>query len=232
MNIEGFIEPYFQPVFAAWTREVYAHEALLRFKGRDTLPVNLFKQWEKSGLVCAVDLAMIRSVKNAIQSRAGQRLDGLAVGINISSRTVQEDPREFVEEAKEVMTRAKKVIIEITETYPVSDLKKIIHFARLCRESGIAVALDDCSLNSQFLDPVFLRMTRPDIIKVDGDFYHACFERDVISPLVDIARSAKIYRAKIVAERVDCEEKVSFALKAGIMYAQGNHLGGPAPLRQ
>lgn len=231
MNIEGFIEPFFQPVFAAWTREVYAHEALFRFKGRDTLPASLFKQWEKSGLVCAVDLAMIRSVKNAIQSPAGKRLNGLTVGINISSRTIQEDPREFVEEARKVMTRAKQVIIEITETYPVSDLKKVIHFAKMCRDFGIAVALDDCSLDSQFLDPVFLRMTRPDIIKIDGDFYHTCFERGAISPLVDIVKSAKIYRAKIVAEHVDCKEKLSFALRAGIMYAQGNYLGGPAPLR-
>lgn len=231
MNIEGFIEPHFQPVFSVLTKEVYAQEALLRFKGRDTLPVSLFKQWEKSGLVCAVDLAMIRSVKKAVQSPAGKRLNELTVGINISSRTVQEDPREFVDEAKKVLMAAKQVIIEITETYPVLDLQKFIHFAKMCRDSGIAIALDDCAPNSQFLDPVFLRMTRPDIIKVDGHFYHTCFERGAISPLGDIVKSAKIYRAKIVAEHVDCKEKLSFALRAGIMYAQGNYLGGPAPLR-
>lgn len=228
MNIEGFIEPYFQPVFSAGTREVYAHEALCRFKGRDTLPSRLFRQWEKSGLVCAVDLAMIRCVRKSMQTSKGSRISTAC--INISSRTVQEDPVNFLHEARSAKDDGKKVIIEITETYPIIDHGKVINFARNCRESGIVIALDDCSLDSQFMDPLFLRMLRPEIIKVDGEFFNTCFERDVISPLSEIVASAKNYRAKTVAEQIDCEEKIKFALRAGIKYAQGNYLGIPEPI--
>jgi diguanylate cyclase len=52
-------------------------------------------------------------------------------------------------------------------------------------------------------------------------------DRQVVSAIVDVARNFGI---KTIAEGVEAEETVGLLRSLGVDYAQGYHLGRPAPL--
>ena len=72
-----------------------------------------------------------------------------------------------------------------------------------------------------------------DLLKIDGEFVRSCTtsqtDQLLIRAAVDIARGLG---KKTIAEYVGDEETVELLRRLGVDYAQGFHIGQPAPLAE
>ena len=226
MNIEHYIDPHFQPVVYGESREIYAFEALFRFKGENGLSPHLFPLWEKSGYVKAVDIAMMRSVRRALLEQE----EKIRVSVNVSALTVEETQGAYIAEVIKLRSAAQKVIVEITETFTVRNPKKFSEFSDRCKDEGIYLALDDCGPNHLFSCPDFVKAIKPHFLKIDGPFFNLCFTKKAEGLLQELFSVARDSGATLVAEHIDSEEKRQFASRIGISLLQGNFIGRPARL--
>jgi EAL domain-containing protein (putative c-di-GMP-specific phosphodiesterase class I) len=224
VDVAKYIEPHFQPI--VWSKGAsarYAYEALFRYKGSDTLPGSLFRRWEKTGYVAIVDCAMVRKVHEAIQGTNNI----YRVAVNVSARTLAEAPNEYFKALLELTKDAKRVIVEVTETYPINDAKTLAAFVERCKFHQIYVAFDDCKPPHEFSDENFTRIVKPHFMKIDGEMLSRCFSTDNREPIRDVVHLARTIGATVIAEWIDSPEKRDFAALLGANMLQGDLIAKP-----
>jgi EAL domain-containing protein (putative c-di-GMP-specific phosphodiesterase class I) len=225
--LNSFVEPHFQSIVVNGSCEVYAAEALCRIRNSGALPSSLIKMWERSGFMANIDLAMIRSLK-ALFARRPEPVD-CRIAVNVSARTIESAGAACLDALRELAPLARRVIVEITETYSPSDWRVVTDFSLQVKENGMHVALDDCAPSNIFWERNFVKVVAPRLLKLDGDLLHECFESgnpDQILRLMDLANRVG---ALVVAERVDSERKNEFAASHGINLMQGWFYDKAAP---
>lgn len=227
-NIDQFLAPQFQPVVVAQNQLIYSLEALFRFKDQGRLSPKTIRNWEQSGFIKTIDLAMTRCICAAIQKQKTR----FRISINVSVRTILDAAHEYIEAAAKIIPYTPRLIIEITETYAIPDEKIIIikEFADECRRRGIRIALDDCSPDHLFWKEGFIKEINPNYLKVDGEFLDSCYRHGARGPIGELGIMAKKIGARLVGEKIDSPEKYIFARDAGIVLLQGHHFGTPEPL--
>lgn len=220
------LEPLFQPIVDA-SGVTYAYEALLRFKGRSNdSPQFIVEQWEKSGFISVVDLAMLSSIGTAVKTASWRP----RLAVNVSIATIERDGAGYLSELGRLAKHARGLIVELTETAPVNDLGSVIRFARQCRAHGYVVALDDCRPGHTYGTAEFLGSMRPDLVKVDGIFLQDSFSSGHTDPLREMIRVAHSFKARVIAEHISSESLRVFALSLGVNFMQGYAVGMPASL--
>lgn len=222
---EALIEPLFQPIFDR-AGQVFAYEALLRFKSRKTSPARLVRRFERTGRIVELDLAMVRSVGRILATNGSRQ----RIAINVSVITVERAGAAYIRALESIAPLCKSVIVELTETAPLTDYMALRSFLSACRERGFYMALDDCRPDHLYGDVVFINALKPQFIKLDGGFLHSSYEGGQITGLVGIVRAAKAVSAPVIAEFISSSELHNFAVKMGAHYLQGYELGVPAPL--
>jgi EAL domain-containing protein (putative c-di-GMP-specific phosphodiesterase class I) len=102
-------------------------------------------------------------------------------------------------------------------------------FGARLRELGCRLALDD--FGTGFGPFIYLRNLPADFLKIDRDFVCKLTDSEadmrVVEAIVDIAAR---FGLRTVAEGVEDEGALELLRDAGVDYAQGYHLGRPAPL--
>ncbi|MCB1964955.1 MAG: EAL domain-containing protein [Candidatus Accumulibacter sp.] len=224
MDVAKYIEPHFQPIVWSKGTGSYAYEALFRFKGSDTLPMHLFRRWEKSGYVAVVDCAMVRKVHEALQGTRGM----YRVAVNVSARTLALAPNEYFKEVTALAKTARRVIVEVTETYPVENAEALAAFVARCKAHQIYVALDDCKPPHEFCESAFTGLVKPHFLKIDGELLARCFLAGSREPLRDVVRLARAIGAVVIAEWIDSPAKRDFAAGVGANMLQGDWIAKPA----
>ena len=222
------IRPHFQPIVTSHGNAIYAVEALLRLPGASDSRDDLFRRWETTGEVVDVDLTMVRRVFSAIRVAATSAPH--IIGVNVSALTLALAPDSYLCEIAALAAMADKVIVEITETFPLPDMAAFVYFARKCRDMGVIVALDDCTLGHVFCSPSLLERVRPQILKIDGPLFSACFTQGDAKPLAEIISLAASVGAQTVAEHVATRDMRDWASGLGVGLLQGNYFGKPTPL--
>jgi EAL domain-containing protein (putative c-di-GMP-specific phosphodiesterase class I) len=224
--MHDLLEPMFQPI-ADRSGTVYAYEALLRFRGAaDSSPLSIVKRWEKSGFIRVLDKAMLDSVSSVTKAAAWRP----RLAVNVSITTIESDGAAYLAELQRLAGRARRLIVELTETAPVRDASAVLRFAAACRASGFSVALDDCSPTHPYGSAAFLNNMRPELVKIDGAFLQESFRSGDVQPLRELIDAAHHYRAGVIAEHVSTEALREFALFLGVNFVQGYAIGKPAPL--
>ena len=96
---------------------------------------------------------------------------------------------------------------------------------------GCRFALDD--FGSGFASFFYLKHLPVDLVKIDGDFIRglstSAVDRQVVIAMIDVAHALGQQTA---AEFVGDEATVAILRDLGVDYAQGYHLGAPAPVKQ
>ena len=120
------------------------------------------------------------------------------------------------------------LVVEITETAAVANVQDAIQFMREIKALGCRFALDD--FGSGFSSFAYLRQLPVDIVKIDGGFIQnlasSAEDQLFVKALTDVAKGL----GKItVAEFVENAETLTLLEKFGVDYAQGYHIGRPAP---
>jgi EAL domain-containing protein (putative c-di-GMP-specific phosphodiesterase class I) len=121
------------------------------------------------------------------------------------------------------------LIFEVTETAAIANMPEATSFARRVNELGSSLALDD--FGTGFGSFYYLKHLPVRYVKLDGEFIQNLPQSEIdahmVNAIVGIAQGPGI---KTVAESVSDEETIRLLRRQGVDYAQGFHVGPPAPL--
>lgn len=212
----------FQPIVDLVSGRVTAVEALARFHVTPNRPPDMwFSEAHHSGL--GVELEML-AVSRALAQQP-MLPDGVALTINAGPQTVM--CPEFLDAFLDVPPG--RIILELTEHTVVDDYSDLVASLRGLRNRGVRLAVDDTG--SGYSSLVHILKLAPDFIKLDRDLISGIdldpVRRALASSLVTFAADTG---AQIVAEGVETEDELEVLRRLGVRYAQGFHLGRPAPL--
>jgi EAL domain-containing protein (putative c-di-GMP-specific phosphodiesterase class I) len=222
-----------QPILDLATDQISHGELLLRMQDEHgTLigPDAFLPAAERFGLIHAIDRWVVRQAIRMIAE--SPRQPTLPVGVNVSGDSVVGDPHllEMIEEElRQASVDPKMLIFEVTETAAIGNMPEATRFARRLNELGSSLALDD--FGTGFGSFYYLKHLPVQYLKLDGEFIQNLPRSEVdahmVNAIVGIAQSLGI---KTVAESVSDEETIRLLRHHGVDYAQGFHVGPPAPV--
>ncbi|MCU1593270.1 MAG: hypothetical protein JWO12_662 [Frankiales bacterium] len=179
---------------------------------------------ERFGLIADVD----RWVVGQAVQRAGA---GHRVEVNISAWTMANVDLVPLVERHLLETGADPadIVFEITETALMQDLEAGRRFATGLRALGCGLALDD--FGTGFASFTYLKTMPFSYLKIDIEFVRDLADnpanRHVVEAIVSLAKG---FGQQTIAEGVEDERSLVILRECGVDFAQGYHLGLPAPL--
>ncbi len=224
---EGRILVYAQPIVEIDTGREIGAELLVRMGRRDDAegvlePGAFLPESERYGLVQAIDTFMV--------SQALALAGSLQPRVNLSAVTLC-DPgarREILALLRGQRAAAANLVFEITETAIAEQLAAAERFAAELTELGCGLALDD--FGTGFGSFTYLRRLPLRYLKIDRSFVTGLVsseeDRRVVQSIVTLADQ---FNLLAVAEGVEDEATLAALRELGAQYAQGYHLGRPAP---
>lgn len=222
-----------QPIIDVATGETSHHEALLRVSDNHGgwLPTqNLINAAEQGAMIQQLDE---RVIDRACQLIGSPVAAASTLAVNLSGLSFHNPG--LVEHVRQAMQRHKvprgALIFEITETAALADVDNTVQVMEALRTLGCRFALDDFGVG--FSSLYYLKKLPVDFVKIDGSFIRNLADntehRVLIRALVDVARA---FHLRTVAECVEDADVLALLAELGVDYAQGYHLGRPAPLRR
>jgi diguanylate cyclase (GGDEF)-like protein len=229
----GALIAHYQPILDLNTGRISHYELLARMideRGELIQPSEFVPIAERMGLIGMIDRWAIRT---AVEALAGWP-DGPGaprIAVNASGRSVGSP--ELLGCLQEELARhgvsPDRLIIEVTETAAISSIEDAAAFGDELRALGVGFALDD--FGAGFGTFYYLKHLPLDQVKIDGEFIrgiaHSASDQLFVKALVGMARALGV---KAVGEFVDDQAALDCLREIGIDYAQGFHIGRPAPL--
>lgn len=224
------LQVLFQPILRCRNGLVFGYEALIRGPAGSELhsPLDLFEQAGRSGRLAELDLLCRRL---AIQRFAELELPG-RLFLNVTPEVVSRsdfpsgETRRYLEG---MGLDPLRVVIELTEHYPIRDYGVMRTAVEHYRAMGFSVAIDDLGAGHSSLRlwselrPDFVKIDRHFIQKVDGDPGKREFIRSILAMATGLD-------AQVVAEGVETLEEYRCLWSLGVELAQGFHFARPLPL--
>jgi PAS domain S-box-containing protein len=223
---------YSQPIVDLRTGEITQRELLIRMRDAQSpggapgliAPAAFLPVAEEFGLITEIDRWVI---DRATEIAAA----GDAVQINVSGRSISAPG--LVDHITHAIQRTgadpRKIVFEITETTLVSDEPAARGFVESLHALGCKIALDD--FGTGYGGFTYLKQLPVDFLKIDIEFVRDVqtnlASRNVIQAIVSLATG---FGLETVAEGVEDEASLSVLRELGVDYAQGFHIGRPAPL--
>lgn len=227
---EGFVL-YYQPLMHIRTRRVSQYEVLLRLQTENGLtgPQSFLPAATRFGLMEDIDRWVVRNAVIAL-SRFRLAQPDLRFSINLSSFSLERES--FADEVRHLLNEysipGDRIVFEITEQMAVRFAVETDKQITKVRELGCRIAIDD--FGTGYSSFSYLKHLPVDYLKIDGSFIrsltHDAVDQSMVRMVGEVARAAGI---QTVAEYVQSEEVVSMLDQLGIDYAQGFHIGRPAP---
>jgi EAL domain-containing protein (putative c-di-GMP-specific phosphodiesterase class I) len=225
---------HYQPIVSLRDGSVRHHEALVRLadgpQGTLVAPGAFLPAAERYGLVCEIDRLVLDRVL-AVLARDGGGEDGPCIAVNLSALSLtDEDMLDYIERGLAGHgVSAARLVVEITETASISDMRQARAFCTAVQELGCAVALDDFGAGFGTLH--YLKQLPFSYLKIDGGFIaglpRSPHDQLVVRALVDLARGMGSYT---IAEFVGDEPTLELLAGLGVDYAQGFHVGRPTAI--
>ena len=224
-----------QPILDLKAGRVSQYELLIRaaeLDGELVLPGVFLGIAERSGLIQDIDrwvvgqaVAMIAAARDAGRElRLEVNLSGMAFADPDLASLIQ---REIASKAIDPSS----LVLEVTETAAIANLDEAQRFIETLRAAGCSFALDDFGVG--FSSFAHLKYLPVDYLKIDGSFIkdlsRSTVDQHLVRAIVDVARSLG---KQTIAEFVEDEQTLALLREYGVDYAQGFHVGRPAPLPQ
>jgi PAS domain S-box-containing protein len=224
---DGRFVLYAQPIVHLGTRKVVQHELLLRMRQGDDLiaPGEFLPTAEKYGLIQNID-------RWVVWEAARLAADGVPVELNISAETCgSPDLLDTFEAALDASGAAPEdLVVEITETALMKG-DAVDDLVAGLTAMGIRLALDD--FGTGYGGFTYLKRLPVHFLKIDREFVRDLggdrASRHVVDAVVTLARG---FGQKTIAEGVEDAETLAILGELGVDYAQGFHLGRPAPVER
>ena len=225
-----WFEPFFQPIVNLSTGVPVGFEALMRVRHpRDgvLLPTRVIEAAERAGVIGSVDdIVMRQSIAGLARLHADGRFGEAYLTVNASSLSL--NPlflANVLETAAHHGVDPQHLVLEITETHSLLELKSGGEAVKAFRAKGGRVALDDFGKGYSSL--AYLCQEMVDIIKVDKSFIsnltsistERC-ERSR-SLLTHISALARQMNYMVIAEGIETHVQSRLVMCAGISTGQG-----------
>lgn len=217
---------YSQPIVGIGNDE-HSEELLLRMispTGEIILPGAFLPVAEKFGIIAEIDRWVVaRAVRRAALGRR--------VEVNLSAASIGTlGLLSYIEnEIRITGADPANLVFEITETALMQDIDVGEVFARGLANLGCGVALDD--FGTGFGSFTYLKRLPVDYLKIDVEFTKdlesSAANRHVIRAIVSLAQA---FGLRTIAEGVEDEATLALLQEDGVDFAQGFHLGRPAPI--
>lgn len=223
---EGRLMLYSQPIVSL-SDFAPSEELLVRMVGRngEVIPPGTFlPAAEKYGLITEIDRWVVRQAARIAAS-------GRRVQANLSAESIANlDLLGYIEhELREAGADPSNLCFELTETALIRDAEASQTFAQGLANLGCHLALDD--FGTGFGSFTYLKKLRAEYLKIDVDFVRDLVSNQANQHLVKaIVGLAKGFGYKTIAEGVEDAETLALLREYGVDYAQGFHLGRPAPI--
>lgn len=230
LNNDAF-ELYLQPIARLDDASIQHYEVLLRMHGDDgslVMPGLFIPIAERSGQIVALDRWVLRK---SLALLARLQTQGVKLAVNLSGQSLHDSElSEFLASELQIAgADPQQLILEVTETAAVTDFSTARGVLQGIRQLGCQTALDDFGVG--FSSFHYLRQLPADYIKVDGSFIQKLLtsaeDRLVVKAIADIAAG---FGKETIAEFVDQADMLPLLQQYGITYAQGYHIGNPAPM--
>jgi EAL domain-containing protein (putative c-di-GMP-specific phosphodiesterase class I) len=215
-----------QPIVDLATGKQVQQELLVRMRDEDgglVMPGVFLPPAERFHLAPLIDRWVIAQAARLASDRR--------VEVNLSAQSMGDDSLvEYVEsQLRDAGADPHNVVFEITETAAARDIEQATRLAQRLSALGCGFALDD--FGTGYGSFTYLKHLPVDYIKIDIEFVRHLKpdspDLQVVSAIIDVARKFGI---RTVAEGVENEEALDLLRELGADFAQGYHLGRPAPL--
>jgi EAL domain-containing protein (putative c-di-GMP-specific phosphodiesterase class I) len=215
-----------QPIIDIATGRTLNHELLIRMSDRqgELVAPGAF-------LPAAEEYGLVREIDRWVISRACElAARGMGLAVNLSGVSLGDAALAAHIDAELARTSAdpSRLVFEITETALVHAADRGARLVRQIHERGCRFALDDFGTGyGGFHQLIALPL---DWLKIDQEFVRDALahesDRHVISAIVNLA---KRFGLLTVAEGVEDQPTLDLLAAMGVDYAQGFHIGSPAP---
>jgi len=226
---------HYQPIRSLESNEIRAFEALVRWN-HPTLgmlsPMEFIPLAEENGIVNEIDnwvmLNACRQMKEW-QSEFDELRD-VAISVNVSSRQFAQVG--LFDTVKDVLIETalspSKLLLEITETAMIKNLKNTATILRELSFLGVRIALDDFGTGYSSLN--YLHELPISVLKIDRSFVNRIdSEKEGIEILKAIIALAASLKMETTAEGIDTENQFEELLRIGCISGQGYYLSKPFP---
>ncbi len=231
--VKDEFELHYQPKVDLRTNRVCGLEALIRWKqpGRGYIsPMQFIPVAEETGLIGKIGEWVFKEVCRQISEWDAQSVPPLAIAINLSPRQLIEGHiTETVSRIlSETETSAARIVLEVTETAMMQEIKKSAVILEELRHLGLQIAVDDFGTGYSSL--AYLKRLPINTIKIDRSFV-----RDVTIDADDAAITRTIIAMghnlglKVVAEGVETNEQMDFLRNCDCDEVQGFLISTPLP---
>ena len=224
----------FQPVVSLQDRRIHHFEALLRPIPTPPNPAQPTQDFvafaEAVGLSDELDWAVLQSTIDTLIARRN-----VSVAVNLSGFSIQnpEFRDRMLEEVQALASRPERpcarLLVELTETAEITDIKGAAKTIEALRAAGVPVCLDDFGAGSAALR--YLRAFQVDFVKIDGVYVHGAEtntrDRSFVASIVELADTVG---AQVVAEMIETESQAELMRNMGAQFGQGWLFGRPGTL--
>jgi EAL domain-containing protein (putative c-di-GMP-specific phosphodiesterase class I) len=221
---------HYQPIVSLQSGTVSHYEALIRLAddphGSLTPPCSFLPAAERYGLIQEIDRMVISKVVALIGGELAGREARVAVNLSALSITDRGMLAYIERELIRHDVDPERLIVEVTETAAIGDMRRAQTFCEGVHTLGSSVALDD--FGAGFGSFQYLKHLPFRYLKIDGDFIRALptshKDQLVVRALVGVARGMG---KQTIAEYVGDQPTMGLLRDYGVDYAQGFEVGRP-----
>ena len=217
----------FQPIVRVQDGALHHVEALSRFeRGANTQEIITFA--ERVGMIPELDLAVFHAAARAISQARAPGLLPPRVAVNVSAASLARPgfTTRLLALASAEGVSADRMMVELTETASVPDLRPVASGLEELKAYGFATCLDDVGAGTTSF--AGLSALAVDLVKIDGSLVRAAVKDDrdlmIFASVVEMCR--RLGR-QVVGEHVETSDHRRLLARHGVMLAQGWLYGQP-----
>lgn len=223
---DGRVRLAFQPIVAADGGEVSFHECLMRLTdldGRVHAAGTFIPAVEQLGLARIVDQFCIRQALQELLL-----FPELTLSVNVTNWTLMDNDwlRGLVYILSDREDVARRLIVEITESVAMVDIRQTLRVVRTLRDLGCRVALDDFGAGATAFSQ--LRELDLDIVKIDKSFVRHMSDGQNYLFIKTLQSLADGMNLETVGEGAETLDEADILAKDGVTYIQGYAYGFPS----
>ena len=220
--IDGQPLACFQPFIDTATGRIAGVEALGRVRQRDGRLASVGPLFADPRTPAIALRRLDRQIRDNALSRFHEAPDDWFLSLNMSPRWINRLRANQALPSLKQLSRhgvdSRRIVFEITELG--GDIQRLAEVVARYRQAGARIAIDDFGAGYSQLDRVLA--LQPDILKLDMRLFQAAAlggpSSDVVKALAQMAEKTGCW---IIAEGVETDAQLNFALECGSRYVQG-----------
>lgn len=231
-GIDEFVV-FYQPVVDVRTGERSSCEALVRWDSKALGfmgPGDFIPLAEYLGLITSIGDYVLEEACRQCRYWNEHGMPDFHINVNLSVvQLLQKDVVGTVARIlKKTGVKPRNIVLEITESFAINDMDRVLEIIRGIKELGPRIALDDFGTGYSSLN--YIKQLPLDIIKVDKTFIDDIAEDEYAQAFIKlIVELSDTIDTSIIVEGVENENQLNILKELGVDYIQGFYYGKPVP---